>query len=165
MAITRTKKDEILKKLEDVKQGADSIVFVNFKGIPVTDSTAMRAKLRNAGVNYFVTKKTLLNRSFADAFEGTMPELEGEIAIAYSDDAIAPAQHIKEFADKYKDSIGIVGGVFQGVYKDKAQMTEIASIPSLTVLHGMFANFLQQPVQGIALALQAVAESKEKQAA
>jgi len=164
MAITRTKKEEIIAKLDDVKQTADSIVFVNFRGMPVQDSTAMRATLREEGVGYFVAKKTLMKRSFADAFDGEMPEFEGEIAIAYSEDAIAPAQRIKEFTQKYSDNLGIAGGVFQGVWKDKAAMEEIASIPPLPVLHGMFANFLQQPAQGIALALQAVGEAKEKSA-
>lgn len=165
MAITRTKKEEILAKLDGVKKEADSIVFVSFKGMPVQNSTAMRAKLREEGVNYFVTKKTLMKRAFDGAYEGEMPPLEGEIAIAYSEDAIAPAQNIKEFANKYKDNLAIVGGVFQGVWKNQEEMTEIASIPPLPVLHGMFANFLQQPAQGLALALQAVAEKKEAQTA
>jgi len=165
VAITKSKKEEIIERLDGVKASADSIVFVNFKGMPVQDSTVMRAKLREEGVTYFVAKKTLLKRSFADAFEGEMPDFEGEIAIAYSEDAIAPAQNIKEFAKKYKDNLDIVGGVFQGVWKDKSEMEEIASIPPLPVLHGMFANFLQQPAQGIALALQAVADQKEAQAA
>lgn len=165
MAITRTKKEEIIAKLDGVKDTAESIVFVAFRSMPVADSTEMRAKMREEGVGYFVPKKTLLKRSFGEAFEGEMPEFEGEIAIAYSEDAIAPAQSVKAFAEKYKDNLDIVGGVFQGVWKSKEEMTEIASIPPLPVLHGMFANFLQQPVQGIALALQAVAEQKEAQAA
>lgn len=154
-----------MTRLDGVKESADSIVFVNFQGMPVQDSTTMRAKLREEGVGYFVAKKTLLKRAFGDAFEGVMPDFQGEIAIAYSEDAIAPAQNIKEFTKKYKDNLDIVGGVFQGVWKDKSEMEEIASIPPLPVLHGMFANFLQQPAQGIALALQAVAEQKEAQAA
>lgn len=165
MAITKAKKEEILTKLDGVKTDSDSIVFVSFRGMPVQDTTAMRAKMREEGVGYFVAKKTLLKRAFGTAFEGEMPEFEGEIAIAYSEDAIKPAQTVKEFAEKFKDQIDIVGGVFQGVWKNKEEMTEIASIPPLPVLYGMFANFLQQPVQGVVMALQAVAEDKEKQAA
>ncbi|MDA8597224.1 50S ribosomal protein L10, partial [Candidatus Pacebacteria bacterium] len=147
-----------------VKETSDSIVFVRFRGLGVQDSTAMRAKLREEGVGYFVAKKTLLRRAFGEGYEGAMPEFEGEIAIAYSEDPIAPAQNVKEFAEKFKEELDIVGGVFQGVWKSKEEMTEIASIPPLPVLHGMFANFLQQPVQGIALAIQAVAEAKEQTA-
>jgi large subunit ribosomal protein L10 len=135
-------------------------VFVNFNGMTVADTTAMRETLKAEGVQYFVAKKTLMKRAFADAFEGDMPALEGEIAIAYSADAILPAQQIKEFAGKYKDNISIVGGVFQGVYKDAVEMTEIASIPALPVLRGMFVNVINSPIQGLVLGLNAIADKK-----
>jgi large subunit ribosomal protein L10 len=160
MAITKEKKKEIVEKLEGVKNDADSIVFVSFNGMTVADTTAMRAQLREQGVGYFVAKKTLMKRTFADAFDGDMPALDGEIAVAYSADAITPAQQIKEFAGKYKDNIAIVGGVFQGVYKNAAEMTEIASIPPLPQLRGMFVNVINSPIQGMAIVLNAIAEKK-----
>lgn len=160
MAITKAKKETILGKLEGVKGEAESIVFVKFNGMTVADTTAMRESLRQKGVGYFVAKKTLMKRTFGEAFEGTMPTLDGEIAIAYSTDAIAPAQNIKEFAGKYKNNLAIVGGVFQGVFKDQSEMTEIASIPPLQVLRGMFVNVINSPIQGMVIALNAIAEKK-----
>lgn len=160
MAITKTKKEEIIAKLDGVKESADSVVFFNFKGMTVANTTAMRKALRENGVGYFVAKKTLLERAFGSKFEGTMPELPGEIAIAYSEDAIAPAQNVKEFATKFKDNIAIAGGVFQGVFKDKAEMTAIASIPALPVLRGMFAQLINSPRQRFAVVLSKVSETK-----
>ncbi len=160
MAITKAKKADILGKLETIKKNSDSIVFVSFKGVSVSDTSAMRRALRDAGVGYFVAKKTLIKRAFGDTFTGEMPELPGEIAVAYSADAIAPAQNVKEFAKKYKEAINIAGGVFQGVYKNKSEMTEIASIPSLQVLRGMFAQLLNSPRQRFAVVLSKVAETK-----
>lgn len=160
MAITKAKKEEILAKLVDIKSKADSIVFVHFRGLPVKDSSAMRASLRKEGVGFMVAKKTLMKRAFDGAYEGEMPELEGEIAVAYSEDAIAPAQNIKEFAAKFKDQLAIVGGVFQGVYKTQEEMTAIASIPALPVLRGMFAQLINSPRQRFAVVLSKVAETK-----
>ena len=160
MAITRAKKEEVLGKLEGIKNDSESIVFVNFNGLSVADTTAMRSKLRAEGVGYLVAKKTLMKRAFGDTFAGEMPELEGEIALAYSSDAIAPAQNVKEFAGKFKDQLAIVGGVFEGVYKSKEEMTEIASIPALPVLRGMFVNVINSPIQGLAVALNQIAEKK-----
>lgn len=160
MAITKEKKQEILSKLEGIKKSSDSIVFVSFKGLDMGNTTEMRSKLNEEGVGYYVAKKTLMKRAFADAFEGEMPELEGEIAVAYSEDAIAPAQNIKDFASKWKEQVAIVGGVFQGVYKNQAEMTEIASIPALPVLRGMFLNVINSPIQGLAIALNQIAEKK-----
>lgn len=160
MAITKAKKEEILAKLEGIKNDSDSIVFVNFTQMEGNDITAMRKKLREEGVGYFVAKKTLVARAFEDAFEGEIPQLDGEIALAYSTDAIAPAQNIKEFSGKFKDKIAIVGGVFQGVYKSREEMTEIASIPPLQVLRGMFVNVINSPIQGLVIGLNAIAQKK-----
>ncbi len=160
MAITKAKKEVILAKLGEVRNDSESIVFVKFNGLSVANTTAMRAELREKGVGYFVAKKTLMKRAFDGAYEGEMPTLDGEIAVAYSADAITPAQQIKEFAGKYKENIFIAGGIFQGVYKDAAEMTEIASIPSLLVLRGMFVNVINSPIQGLVLGLNAIAEKK-----
>ena len=160
MAITKEKKQTILAKLDGIRDDSASIVFVHYNGVSGHDLTAMRAKMRAEGVGYFVAKKTLMKRSFGDTFEGEMPQLDGEIAVAYSTDAIAPAQHIKTFVAEYKDKISIAGGVFQGVYKDAAEMTEIASIPPLQVLRGMFVNVINSPIQGLVLGLNAIADKK-----
>ena len=160
MESTKEKKQAILAKLDEIKQNSESIVFVNFNAMGGNDTVAMRAKMTEDNVGYFVAKKTLIKRAFNGAFEGDMPELDGEIAVAYSQDAIAPAQHIKAFAAEHKDKIAIVGGVFQGVYKDQAAMTEIASIPPLPVLRGMFVNVINSPIQGMAIVLNAIAEKK-----
>lgn len=160
MAITKEKKQNILAKLDDIKSNSDSIVFVNFSAMGGNDIADMRSKMREQGVGYFVAKKTLIKRAFDGTFEGEMPELDGEIALAYSADAIAPAQNIKQFAGTFKDSIAIAGGVFQGVYKNKEEMTEIASIPALPVLRGMFVNVINSPIQGLVLGLNAIADKK-----
>jgi large subunit ribosomal protein L10 len=160
MAINKAKKQDILAKLEAVRESSESIVFVHFKGLTVANTTAMRRGLRENGVGYFVAKKTLMERAFGTTFTGTMPTLDGEIAIAYSEDAIAPAQNVKEFATKFKDNIAIVGGVFQGVFKNKEEMTAIASIPPLQTLRGMFAQLLNSPRQRFAVVLSAVSETK-----
>lgn len=160
MAISKSKKEDILAKLDGIKNDSETIVFVQFNGMTVADTTAMREQLRSEGVGYFVAKKTLMKRAFGDAFEGEMPTLDGEIAVAYSSDPMSPAQNIKEFAGKYKDNIAIAGGVFAGTYKDASEMTEIASIPGLQTLRGMFVNVINSPIQGLVLGLNAIADKK-----
>ena len=160
MAITKGKKQDILAKLETVRDNSESIVFVHYKGLTVTNTTAMRRDLREKGVGYFVAKKTLMKKAFGESFKGEMPNLDGEIAVAYSADAIAPAQNIKEFTTKFKDNLAIVGGVFQGVFKNQEEMVAIASIPPLQTLRGMFAQLLNSPRQRFAVVLSAVAETK-----
>ena len=161
MAISKEKKQVALGRLADARKGAETIVFAKFTGLKGQSVTAMRKELRERGVGYIVAKKTLMERVLNEGgYTGTLPELPGEIAFVYSADAIAPAQSIGEFEKKFKGAIAIVGGVFAGAYKDKAEMSEIATIPSLPVLRGMFAQLINSPRQRFAVVLSKVSETK-----
>ena len=59
MAINKQQKKEVLEKLKEIS-GKESVVFVNFKGLPVNETVAMRSKLRSENVSYYVAKKTLV---------------------------------------------------------------------------------------------------------
>ena len=159
MAINKEKKRSILDRLEEIKdQLTGSVVFVRFRGLGSEEANAVRRSLREEGVNYWVVKKTLLRRAFKDSFTGPMPDLEGEIAVAYGSDPLSPPQSIKTASSQYKDQISIVGGVFEGEYKNQAEMTEIASIPALPVLRGMFVNIINSPRQRLVMALSQIAQ-------
>lgn len=160
MAITKQKKQSILEKLDGIK-GNESVVFVNFKGLPVSESTAMRHELAKSNVTYYVAKKTLVKKAFAQAgIEGDMPQLDGELAVAFGNDATGPAREVFAFQKKFDGKISILGGVFEHRFMDKTQMEEIAKIPSMHVLRGMFVNVINSPIQGFAMALNAIAEKK-----
>lgn len=160
MAITKEKKKEILEKLNDVT-AKDSVVFVNFHGLPVTETSEIRSTLRKSDIAYFVTKKTLIKKAFADSdIAGDFPELNGEVALAYADDLTAPAREVYKFQKQYAENIQILGGVFEGRFMSKKEMEEIALIPSQDVLRGMFVNVINAPIQGFVLALQAIADKK-----
>lgn len=160
MAISRQKKEDIVARLEQVRAEAATIVFIRFNGLTVAESNAMRRELQAAGVEFFVVKKTLLKRVFAEAFTGEYPDMEGEIAVAYSTDQIAPAQNMKNFTKQYKDRVTMVAGVFEGAFQDQTQIEEIASIPSMLELRGMFVNVINSPIQGFATVLDRIAEQK-----
>ena len=161
MPISRNKKEEIFDKVKSAAKTAKSIVFVNFKGLPVADTTAMRKELREKDVTYYVAKKTVTAKALAEGnFEGTLPELPGEIAFVWGDDLIAPAREVYAFSKKYPEKVTIVGGVFDGKFMEKAQMMEIATIPGLQTLYAQFVNVINSPIQGLVVALNAIAEKK-----
>jgi len=161
MAITKEKKKEILEKVRGITK-KESVVFVNFHGLPVTETSEMRGNLRKADVSYFVTKKTLIKKAFSEAgIDGDMPELEGELALAYADDTTSPAREVYEFQKKYKNNVQILGGVFENEFLGKEKMLEIAQIPGQDVLRGMFVNIINSPIQGFVMTLQAYADKQE----
>lgn len=162
MAKTREQKKDILARLIDAFKTSPSTVFVHFKGLKVGDETEMRNGLRDEGVSYFVARKTLMHRAIEEAgIEGDVPTLEGEVAIAYgSDDATAPARNVYTFVKKHSENLSIIGGVYEGRFRDAAGMNEIATIPPVETLRGMFANVINSPIQGLVIALNQIAEKK-----
>jgi large subunit ribosomal protein L10 len=163
MARTKIQKKEIIEKLGDIMKGAQSLVFVNVHGLKVGDTTTMRRKLKKDGVGFFVAKKSLTAIALAGKkYAGTMPELVGEFGLAYGVDLVAPARGIYEFQKKHKDQIAIVGGVFESKYMSKDEMLAIASIPPLNILHGMFVNIINSPIQGFVMALDQISKKNGK---
>lgn len=161
MPITKNKKIEIVKGLEKSLADSKSVVFVNFHGLTVLDASSMRRSLKKEGVGYTVAKKSLIKRALGTAsVKGEMPALEGELSIAYSSDLTAPARGIYEFQKKLDGKVSILGGVFEGEYKSKVEMMEIALIPSLDTLRGMFVNIINSPIQRMVIALNQIAEKK-----
>lgn len=160
MAITKEKKVEIIDKVKKAIADSQSVVFVNFAGLSVNEATILRQELRDNEVGYMVAKKTLLTKVFNESgIGGQLPNLDGEIAIAYGQDLVAPAKGIYGFKERTK-KLDIVGGVFEGAFMDKGSMEEIAQIPSREILYGKLANVINSPIQGFVIALDQLAQSK-----
>jgi large subunit ribosomal protein L10 len=162
MAITKQKKVDILETLTHALSNAVSVVFVHFKGLSVSDTSLMRKKLKEEGVQYFVAKKTLLKRALeAKGYTGELPHMDGETAIAWSTkDVTSAARGIYEHGKKHAGAVSIMGGVFEGAYLHAAAMTSIATIPPVPVLRGMFVNVINSPIQGFVIAFNEIAKKK-----
>lgn len=162
MAISKNKKSEIIAKLGDAFKEASSIVFVGFSKLTVADASKMRKDLSQSGVRYYVAKKTLIRKALeARGYTGEVPDMPGEVAVAWTaDDVTAPARGIYEYGRKLKGAVALLGGVFEGVFADKATITTIATIPPLPVLRGMFVNVINSPIQGLVVALDKIREKK-----
>jgi large subunit ribosomal protein L10 len=161
VAISKAKKGEIVEKLKRAFKNAKSLVFVNFRGLSVGNVTLMRRTLKSEGVSYTVAKKTLTYRALeGEKFKGETPVLDGELALAWGEDLVAPAREVYLFQKKFPESLKIMGGVFDGQYMSAVEMEEIAQIPTLEVLRGKFVNIINSPIQRLAVALNEVAKLK-----
>jgi len=154
MAITKEKKVEIISKLKSIFDNAKTVVFVNFHGLNVSDTTSIRKELRKNNIGYLVAKKTLVGKALdGKKFEGEVPKLDGELGLVYSDDQLSPAREIYNFSKKHKEKLSILGGIFENKYQDKERITELAQIPNMLVLRGMFVNLINSPIQRFAVVL------------
>ena len=160
MALQKSKKEEMIKSLEKEIKGSESVVFVNFHGMNVGDETILRRELRDQGVDYKVSRKSLLKRALLKKAEGETPELSGEVAIAYSKDKIASAREIYNFQKTHKGILDILGGIFDGKFIGKEKMMEIAMIPSREVLYAQFVNLINSPIQKFVVVLGQIASKK-----
>lgn len=150
----------IVEGLTGIVGEAKSIVFVQFHKIQVKDVTELRRKLGAQSVGYKVAKKTLVKRVLEGKATGEFPVLEGEIAIAYGTDLLAPAREVYNFQAEHKGMIKIVGGVFDGKYMNEEEMMSIATIPGIKTLYAQFVNLINSPIQRFAVALDQIAEKK-----
>jgi large subunit ribosomal protein L10 len=134
---------------------------VNFHGLTVKDVTEMRRTLRQSGVSYIVAKKSLTKKALGESgIAGTLPELSGELGIAWSEDLLAPARETFGFQKKFEKRISLLGGVFEGKFLGAEEIKEIAMIPPLQTLRAQFVNLINSPIQGFVMALGQIANKK-----
>ncbi len=161
MALTKNKKVELISSYENAIKNSKSAVYVSFKGLSVGKQEELRKKLFAEKMNYTVVKKSLWDRAAtANKITGDAPAVTAEMAVLWGDDLLVPARIASEFAKLNKKSVAILGGIFDGGYKDAVSMTQIANIPPREVLLSQLAYLLKSPMQRIAIAVSEVAKTK-----
>ena len=152
-------KQAVVADLAEKIKNSPAGVVVNYQGITVEDDTKMRKALREAGVDYMVMKNSLTGRACDEVGMSDMKQyLTGMTAIAIaSDNAVAPAKVLKEYAEKI-ESFQILAGYLDGAVVDQATVMQLADIPSKEVLIAKFLGSIKSPLYGLAYALQAVVD-------
>jgi large subunit ribosomal protein L10 len=164
-AIIEQKKTRVTELATAIK-GATAGVIVDYKGINVSDDTTLRKELREAGINYFVEKNSILRRAFAEAGI-TIPEevLKGSSALALtSSDQTAPARILGNYSEKpafvKADIFKLKAGFIDADVYDAVGVNKLSKIPSKEVLLAQLVGSLQGPMQKLAATLQALADKK-----
>jgi len=156
-SVNRQEKAELIETLQTTLTASSTVVVTHQVGMTVAESSDLRAKMREAGAGFKVTK----NRIAKLALKGTRyEELEGMFtgptAIGTSADPVAAAKALVEFA-KDNDKLTIIGGSMDGKTLDKAGVEALAKMPSLDELRGKLVGLIQAPAAKIARVTQAPA--------
>jgi len=156
--ILAEKKQIVLDLTESLKSQAG--VFVDYKGIKVTEDTEMRVKMREANVDYTVIKNRLMKLAIKNVgYDELESILIGTTSLAISnEDPIAPARIVKEYADKLPNYFSIKAGFMDGKLLSVDEVNAIASIPALPLLQAQFLGTLLAPITTLAVVLKAAAE-------
>ena len=141
--------EELAEKLRD-----SSAVLVDYQGINVAQSTRLRARSRESGIEFVVAKNTLTQRAADQAgVEGLEELLVGPTALAFSEDPVAGAKLMAEFAREI-ESFELKGGLLDGgrvVYAEG--VVALSRLPGREQLLAQLLGAIQSPVAGLVTVL------------
>ena len=162
-----SEKQAIVASLIETLQSASSGVLVDYKGITVAEDTALRAELRENGVEYSVVKNTLLRRAADNVGLGELDEvLNGTTSIAISkDDPIAPMRIVNKYAKQMGDRFNIKAGFMDGKVIPLEDIAALAELPSKDGLVAQLLGMMLAPITSLAIVLKAIAEKDGEPAA
>lgn len=150
MAVTKDKKSEVLKDLEDKFGKAEAVYFADYRGLSVKDISALRVKLREEGVDFRVAKKTLMQLSLknSDLPEAPSEVMQGPVGAAFSyEGVIAAVKALHEFS-KGNDKLKILGGLVDGKFITQAEAVELAKLPTREELLAKLVGSIKAPISG-----------------
>ncbi|QYJ07078.1 50S ribosomal protein L10 [Qipengyuania flava] len=153
----RSQKADAVAQLNDVFNQAGVVVVTRNLGLTVEQSTELRTKMREAGASYKVAKNRLAKLALKDTdYAGIDEFLTGPTALGYSEDPVAAAKAVVDFA-KTTDKIEIVGGSMGATVLDEAGVKALASMPSLDELRGTIVGLINAPATKVAQVVNAPA--------
>jgi large subunit ribosomal protein L10 len=125
----------------------------------------LRKQAREKGVYLHVLKNTLARRAVAGTpFEVASESMVGPLIYGFSEDAVAAAKVLSDFA-KGNDKLIVKGGAYAGKALSADGVKSLASIPSKEVLLAQLLGLMQSPISRFARVLAAIAEQRAVPAA
>ena len=165
MSLNRSEKEAVISEVTELAAKAQTLVMAEYRGITVAQMTELRNQARSNGVTLSVLKNTLARRAVAgSSFESAAEQMTGPLIYGFSEDAVAAAKVVADFA-KTNDKLVIRGGVYDGKALDANGVKQLASIPTKEVLLSQLCGLLMSPVSRTARVLAALAEIKGEPAA
>jgi len=153
MALTKSKKDEVVAEVAELLASSKMTVVAKYEGTPVKALQSLRRTGKETGT----TLKVIKNRLVIKAIETTdtvkaadTSALNGMLLYAFnSDDEVAPAQVIDSFA-KEQPTLQFVGAITaDGKFMSAEEVTALAKLPSKTQLIAGIINTLNSPVNNM----------------
>jgi large subunit ribosomal protein L10 len=144
---------------------SQTLALAEYRGLTVADLDKLRRIARDQGVYLHVLKNTLARRAVAgSSFEAAAEHMVGPLIYGFSEDAVAAAKVIVDFA-KTNDKLVLKGGAYGGKALDVNGVKTLASIPSKEVLLAQLLGLMQSPISRTARVLAALAEQRAEPSA
>ncbi len=146
--MAKEKKAQIIDGLEEIFSKCQVGILTDYRGLTMAELSALRRKLREAGVSYKVVKNTLAQIAAKKAGLKQVPDaIEGPVAIAFGyDDLSAPARVLSEYIRGSKSNLSIKGGFLSDRLLTPAEVETLAKLPSREVLISQVMAGIQSPI-------------------
>jgi large subunit ribosomal protein L10 len=159
LRVNREEKARVIEELTEKLRGS-SAVLVDYQGINVAQSTQLRSRSRESGVEFVVAKNTLAQRAARGAgVEGLEEFLVGPTAIAFAEDPVVGAKLMSEFSDEV-EAFEIKGGIVDGGRVMGADdVVALSRLPGREQLLAQLLGAIQAPLAGLVTVLNAPARN------
>ena len=165
MSLNRNEKAAVVADVGRQVARAQTLALAEYRGLTVEHLNALRKQARDKGVYLHVLKNSLARRAVAGtSFEVASDAMIGPLIYSFSEDAVAAAKVIADFA-RGNDKLVVKGGAYAGRVLDANGVKALAAIPAREVLIAQVAGLLKSPIQRLAGVLAAVAQQREAPAA
>ena len=160
MSLNRNEKAAVVTDVAAQVARSQTLALAEYRGLTVEHLNKLRREARDKGVYLHVLKNTLARRAVAGTpFEVASGAMVGPLIYGFSEDAVAAAKVIADFA-KGNDKLIVKAGAYAGKALNAEGVKALASIPSKEVLLAQLAGLLMSPISRTARVLAAVAEKK-----
>lgn len=150
----RSEKIERVGDLRERIESSGALLLTDYRGLTVSDITALRRSLAEGGTRFAVVKNTLMRRAAADASVAEIePLLEGPTAIAFvAGDPVAAAKRVVEAARQFPTLI-LKGGYLDGRVLSADEARSLADLESREVMLSKVAGMLKSEMSRAAATL------------
>jgi len=160
LSLNRNEKATVVADVAAQVAKSQTLALAEYRGLTVAHLDVLRKQAREKGVYLHVLKNTLARRAVAGTpFEVASDAMVGPLIYGFSEDAVAAAKVLSDFA-KGNDKLIVKAGAFGGKALNADGIKALASVPSKEVLLTQVAGLLQSPIARFARALGAVAAKK-----
>ena len=160
MSLNRNEKAAVITDVAAQVARSQTLALAEYRGLTVEHLNNLRKQARDKGVYLHVLKNTLARRAVAGTpFEVAAESMVGPLIYGFSEDAVAAAKVMSDFA-KSNDKLVVKGGAYAGKVLSADGVKALASIPSKEVLLAQLLGLMQSPVSRIARVLAAIAEQR-----
>jgi len=152
MALTKTKKDEVVAEVSELLTSSKLTVVAAYQGTTVKALQTLRRDASGNGTQVRVIKNRLVIKAIEgnDGFkQADTSALTGQLLYAFnSEDEVAPAQALAAFG-KTNPTLQFVGAYdADGTFMAVEDVIALAALPSKEQLRGMLVGTIAAPLSG-----------------